>query len=116
MAAFVGFCVQSNGIVFPWDSPATAFRCSDRVGRPGDQWDALPTSAKLQILGFVGFEMLSETPYFPRRRREGHDGRQVRLPLSRYPVAAPVLLTPDPVFTKKMANARTLESDNFSPC
>ena len=24
------------------------------VGGPADQWDALPTPAKLQILGFVG--------------------------------------------------------------
>ena len=40
---------------------------------PGDQWDALPTSAKLQILGFVGFlKMLSETSYFLEEAGEKH--------------------------------------------
>merc|ERR1712216_383219 len=34
------------------------------AGGPGAQWDALPTSAKLQIIGFIGFlEMYSETSY-----------------------------------------------------
>merc|ERR1719440_511002 len=32
------------------------------AGGPSDQWDALPSSAKLQIIGFVGFlEMWSES-------------------------------------------------------
>merc|ERR1712183_1006045 len=32
------------------------------AGGPADQWDALPTAAKLQILGVIGFlEMFSET-------------------------------------------------------
>jgi len=75
MAAFVGYCVQSNGICFPWNiqgplpiSPATSslpaisFADISAAGGPADQWDALPTAAKLQILGVIGFlEMFSET-------------------------------------------------------
>merc|ERR1719472_708440 len=72
MAAFVGYCVQSNGICFPWniqgpfgatmDFPAMSYADIAAAGGPADQWDALPTPAKLQILGFVGFlEMWSET-------------------------------------------------------
>merc|ERR1719191_489879 len=73
MAAFVGYCVQANGVVFPWnlqapfgatlqDMPTIAFSDISAAGGPADQWDALPTAAKLQILGVVGFlEMWSET-------------------------------------------------------
>jgi len=72
MAAFVGYCLQSNGVCFPWniqgpfgatmDFPATSFADISAAGGPADQWDALPTPAKLQILGVVGFlEMWSET-------------------------------------------------------
>ena len=68
MAAFVGFCVQSNGIVFPWALTGKAFpgetiMFSDiaAAGGPADQWDALPTNAKLQILCAVGFlEVIGE--------------------------------------------------------
>jgi len=75
MAAFVGYCVQSNGIHFPWNIqgpfgavgpasslPAISFGDIAAAGGPADQWDALPTAAKLQILGVIGFlEMWSET-------------------------------------------------------
>merc|ERR1719217_1725739 len=72
MAAFVGYTVQSNGICFPWnlqgpfgatmEFPAISFADVSAAGGPADQWDALPTAAKLQILGVVGFlEMWSET-------------------------------------------------------
>jgi len=73
MAAFVGYCVQSNGICFPWnlqapfgvtlqDVPTISFSDISAAGGPADQWDALPTAAKLQILGVIGFlEMFSET-------------------------------------------------------
>merc|ERR1712228_745971 len=73
MAAFVGYCVQSNGIHFPWNLqgpvtgtlaniPAISFGDISAAGGPADQWDALPTPAKLQILGVIGFlEMWSET-------------------------------------------------------
>merc|ERR1719517_277653 len=66
MAAFVGYCVQSNGIHFPWNLqgpvtgtlanvPAISFGDISAAGGPADQWDALPTPAKLQILGVIGF-------------------------------------------------------------
>jgi len=64
MAAFVGYCVQSNGICFPWAQSlsGTTFADISAAGGPADQWDALPSAAKLQILGVVGFlEMWSET-------------------------------------------------------
>jgi hypothetical protein len=75
MAAFVGYCIQANGICFPWalsapigsvgamaSQPAISFADISAAGGPADQWDALPTAAKLQILGVVGFlEMWSET-------------------------------------------------------
>jgi len=65
MAACVGFCVQSNGISFPWaltggESPIM-FSDIAAAGGPGDQWDALPTAAKMQIIAFVGLlELWSE--------------------------------------------------------
>jgi len=77
MAAFVGYCVQSNGIHFPWnlqgplpgglnaDIPVISFGDIAAAGGPSDQWDALPSSAKLQIIGAVGFlEMCGEASVF----------------------------------------------------
>ena len=68
MAAFVGYCVQSNGICFPWNLQAPigssgnlaglapiSFADISAAGGPADQWDALPSAAKLQILVFIGF-------------------------------------------------------------
>jgi len=57
MAAFVGFIVQSNGIHFPWALTSSGITYADiaAAGGPADQWDALPTAAKLQIFGAIGF-------------------------------------------------------------
>ena len=66
MAGFVGYCVQANGITFPWDLTGNGISFADigAAGGPSDQWDALPTSSKLQIIGFVGFlEWWSENKY-----------------------------------------------------
>ena len=129
MAAFVGFCVQSNGIVFPWDltGDGISFAQIAAAGGPGDQWDALPTSAKLQILGFVGFlEMLSETSYFLEEAGEKHyvmGGKPGFYP----PFSAISLPHPVPLdlwdpfgFTKKMTPYASRhapnESDNFPLC
>jgi len=68
MAAFVGFCVQSNGIHFPgaiagsaFPGPTITYADIAAAGGPADQWDALPTQGKLQIICFVGFlEMIGE--------------------------------------------------------
>merc|ERR1719183_1638966 len=53
MAAFVGFVLQSNGVHFPWDMTleGTTYAEISAVGGPAAQWDALPTLAKLQIVG-----------------------------------------------------------------
>ena len=57
MAAFVGFCVQSNGIVLPGSLTTSGITYADiaAAGGPGAQWDALPTWAKVQIICAVGF-------------------------------------------------------------
>jgi len=62
MAAFVGFIVGSNGIHFPWNLQADLpYATIAEIPAPAAQWDALPSSAKLQILGFVGIlELLGE--------------------------------------------------------
>jgi len=72
MAAFVGYCVQANGIHWPGNLqmplgsvnaalPTVSYADISAAGGPSDQWDALPTGAKLQILGAIGFlEMWGE--------------------------------------------------------
>jgi len=65
MAAFVGYIVQSNGICFPWNlTPDVSYASISAAGSPPDQWDALPTASKVQILLFIGFlEIMSESNY-----------------------------------------------------
>jgi len=65
MAAFVGYCLQSNGVVFPWKlTGSVSFSDVAAAGTPPEQWDALPTGAKLQILLFIGFlEFWGESRY-----------------------------------------------------
>merc|ERR1719199_1722346 len=65
MAAFVGYIVQSNGIHFPWGLTGTvSYADISAAGSPPDQWDALPTASKLQILLVIGFlEICSESTY-----------------------------------------------------
>merc|ERR1719247_2073667 len=57
MAAFVGFCVQANGIHWPFDlvggGVPQPFYAEGLT--PPEQWDALPYYAKAQIVLFVGF-------------------------------------------------------------
>jgi len=66
MAAFVGYIVQANGIHWPGNIqmplgavnanlPTVSYADISAAGGPSDQWDALPTGAKLQILGAIGF-------------------------------------------------------------
>ena len=51
MAAFVGFCVQSN-VCFPWDIANGISHASiAAAGNPAAQWDAVPTAGKLQARG-----------------------------------------------------------------
>jgi len=74
MAAFVGYCVQANGITWPGDiANGISYASISAAGGPSDQWDALPTGAKLQIIGFVGFlEWWSENKYALAQSGEKH--------------------------------------------
>jgi len=56
MFGFVGYCVQANGVPWPWalNAEGTTFEMISASGSPPEQWDALPTIAKLQILGAIG--------------------------------------------------------------
>jgi len=120
MAAFVGYCVQANGIHFPWnlqgplpilypDMPVVSFADIAAAGGPADQWDALPSAAKCQFFFAIGFlEWWSETPaalaeagtvHYVRGGKPG-----VYPPLSNAGIPHPVPLNLwDPFgFTKKM--------------
>jgi len=59
MAGFVGFMVQNAGIHWPWNlqglnTAVISHADISAAGGPLDQWDALPSAAKLQILFVVG--------------------------------------------------------------
>jgi len=65
MFGFVGFCVQANGLCFPWNIDGqTSFSQISAAGGPMDQWDALSTTAKWQIFSFIFImEAISESSY-----------------------------------------------------
>merc|ERR1719443_1757555 len=65
MAGFVGYCIQANGIHFPWKLTGdVAYADISAAGSPPEQWDALPTASKVQILLFIGLlESISESSY-----------------------------------------------------
>jgi len=68
MAAFVGFCVQSNGLKLPGEPFASITATS-----PPEQWDALPDAAKLQIILFIGFlEVYSEHSFILKKQGQAH--------------------------------------------
>merc|ERR1719354_525073 len=54
MAAFVGYCIQSN-FVFPWSMTMDGKGFPSTDLSPPEQWDALPFASKIQIVLFVGF-------------------------------------------------------------
>eukprot|EP00591_Stephanopyxis_turris_P012895 CAMPEP_0195517798 /NCGR_PEP_ID=MMETSP0794_2-20130614/11702_1 /TAXON_ID=515487 /ORGANISM="Stephanopyxis turris, Strain CCMP 815" /LENGTH=257 /DNA_ID=CAMNT_0040646669 /DNA_START=25 /DNA_END=798 /DNA_ORIENTATION=+ len=76
MAAFVGYCVQSN---FHWPAPmcldGTPFPSID-LG-PESQWDAIPASAKWQIILYIGFLEIwdeiggDDLPHYTKGRKPG---------------------------------------------
>jgi len=120
MAAFVGYCVQANGICFPWniqgklgyDLPALSFSDISAAGGPADQWDALPTAAKAQILCVVGFlEMFSETSAALEMDGQKHylrGGKPGYFPSfkNKFPHPVPLDLWDPFGFTKKMTPER----------
>uniref|UniRef100_A0A7S2B6W3 Chlorophyll a-b binding protein, chloroplastic n=1 Tax=Haptolina brevifila TaxID=156173 RepID=A0A7S2B6W3_9EUKA len=68
MAAFVGYCVQANGLKFPWE-PFTSISATS----PPEQWDALPEAAKWQIILFIGFlEVYSEHSFILEKQGQAH--------------------------------------------
>jgi len=75
MFAFVGYCVQANGIHFPWALTSSGITHADisAAGFPPEQWDALPTLSKLQILGAISFlELVGEASYLHEAQGEKH--------------------------------------------
>merc|ERR1719379_2015363 len=129
MAAFVGYCVQANGICFPWalsapigsvgamaSTPAISFADISAAGGPADQWDALPSAAKLQILGVIGFlEMWSETSavlkmdgqeHYVRGGKPGYFPKLNRKDEMAFPHPVPLNLWDPFGFTSKMTPER----------
>jgi len=129
MAAFVGYCVQSNGIHFPWNLqgpfgsvgpcaslPTISFGDIAAAGGPADQWDALPTAAKLQILMVIGFlEMWSETSvvleldgeaHYVRGGKPGYFPKLNRKDEAAFPHPVPLNLWDPFGFTSKMTPER----------
>jgi len=74
MAAVVGFIVQSHGIYWPWALTGSVSHADlSAAGGPADQWDALPTASKLQIILFIGFlELCSESTYILEQSGNKH--------------------------------------------
>ena len=75
MAAFVGFVAQSAGAHFPWalNAEGVTFGQISAAGGAYDQWDALPSSAKLQIFAAIGLlEALGESSYALANSGEKH--------------------------------------------
>jgi len=123
MAAFVGYCVQANGIHFPWNLqapigplnagiPTISFGDISAAGGPADQWDALPSAAKIQILGAIAFlEMWSESSVALEMNGQQHyvrGGKPGYYPPLKGAMPHPVPLNLwDPVgFTSKMTPER----------
>jgi hypothetical protein len=125
MAGFVGYLVQANGIHFPWNIqapiaqssitanlPAISFGDISAAGSPGDQWDALPTAAKLQIILVVGFlEMHGESSVALEADGQKHyvrGGKPGYYPSlkGRYPHPVPLDLWDPFGFTKNLSAER----------
>lgn len=61
MAAFVGYCVQSQGIRWPFDMQLDGAKFPASDISPEAQWDAVSQNAKWQIFGFIALlEILGE--------------------------------------------------------
>merc|ERR1712087_294446 len=125
MAGFVGYCVHSAGIHFPWniqaplpwtkltsDLPTISFADISAAGSPGDMWDALPTAGKLQILLVVGFlEMHGENSIALEADGQKHyvrGGKPGYYPSfkGRYPHPVPLDLWDPFGFTKNLSAER----------
>jgi len=74
MAAFVGYVLQSNGVHFPGNiANGISYASIAAAGNPMDQWDAMPTWGKVQIILFVGLlELFSESDYILKKSNMKH--------------------------------------------
>jgi len=133
MAAFVGYCVLVVDARFasgrrvqrhplPWNiqgwqgTPVVSFADIAAAGGPADQWDALSTPAKLQILGVIGFlEMWSETSvvlkadgqeHYVRGGKPGYFPKLSRSDEMAFPHPVPLNLWDPFGFTSKMTPER----------
>jgi hypothetical protein len=76
MAAFVGYCIQSN-LVFSWPQTTSGDLPPSIDLLPEQQWDAIPDAAKWQIVSVVGFLEFwdeiggMESPHYMRGRKPG---------------------------------------------
>jgi len=62
MAAFVGYCLQANGVHWPWPMSLDGTMFPSFTLSPPEQWDLISNAAKYQIIFFVGFlEHFSES-------------------------------------------------------
>jgi hypothetical protein len=129
MAGFVGYCLQANGVYFPWDVqgpisfvpgcesvPTISFADISAAGGPADQWDALPAAGKAQILCVIGFlEMWGETSTVLEMDGERHyvrGGKAGYYPSfsGRFPHPVPLDLWDPFGFTKKMSPEKKAKS------
>ena len=109
MAAFIGYCVQANGIKFPW-APFDQITATS----PPEQWDALSDVQQWQIILGVGFlEWWSEirvdgTPHYMKGGKPGYfppfDGSGA--PIEKLPHPVGLNLWDPFKFTKKMSAER----------
>jgi hypothetical protein len=76
MAAFVGYCVQSN-FIFPWAQHMDGTTGPGTDLSPEEQWDSIPGNAKAQIFFLIAALELwdewggGEVPHYMRGRRPG---------------------------------------------
>lgn len=85
MAAFVGYCIQANGIYWPWplanpgQENVVTHAMISAAGAPPDQWDAVPTSAKVQIILFIAILEFCGEQAKPHYMRGGKPGEYPKL-------------------------------------
>jgi len=81
MMGFVGYIVQASGVHWPWNlqgfpgsgTETISFAQISAAGGPSDQWDALPSPAKLQILLTIGFlEVVGEASLLMKAEGQEH--------------------------------------------